>query len=78
MILVTFSGRRLRLNEWTINLTRQIMCDLAYVNLLRVKVREFEAEEKRTRDFGHSSSGRFVPWTFPAQSAQQTVSQPRA
>ncbi len=54
------------------------MCDLAYVNLLRVKVREFEAEEKRTRDFGHSSSGRFVPWTFPAQSAQQTVSQPRA
>ncbi len=53
------------------------MCDLAYVNLLRIKVREFEAEEKRIRDFGHSSIGRFVPWTFPAHSEQRAASEPR-
>jgi hypothetical protein len=45
------------------------MCDLAYVNLLREKVRLLKVEEKRLRDFGHRSSGRFVPWILPAQSA---------
>jgi hypothetical protein len=39
------------------------MCDLAYVNLLREKVRQQEAEEKRARNFSHTSSLRFVPWT---------------
>jgi hypothetical protein len=45
------------------------MCDLAYVNLLREKVRQLEAEEKRLQDFGRRSSPRFVPYILPAQSA---------
>jgi hypothetical protein len=52
------------------------MCDLAYVNLLREKVRQLDAEEKRLRDFGHSSSPRFVPWILPAQSATPVLSEP--
>jgi hypothetical protein len=51
------------------------MCDLAYVNLLREKVRQQEAEEKRPRDFSHTSSLRFVPWTFPAQSVMLACSE---
>jgi hypothetical protein len=52
------------------------MCDLAYVNLLREKVRQLKAEEMRLRDFGHrSSSGRFVPWILPVQSAMQAPSE---
>jgi hypothetical protein len=41
------------------------MCDLAYVNSLREKVRQLEAEEKRLRDFPHSSTPRFVPYLLP-------------
>lgn len=44
------------------------MCDLAYVNLLREKVRQLEAEQKRIATFGPTSSGRFVPWVTPSQS----------
>jgi hypothetical protein len=51
------------------------MCDLAYVNLLREKVRQQEAEEKRARDFSLTSSLRFVPWTFPAQSVMLACSE---
>jgi hypothetical protein len=43
------------------------MCDLAYVNLLREKVRALKAEEKRSEAFGKSPSERFVPWVMPAQ-----------
>jgi hypothetical protein len=51
------------------------MCDLAYVNLLREKVRQQEAEEKRARNFSHTSSLRFVPWIFPAQSVTLACSE---
>jgi hypothetical protein len=51
------------------------MCDLAYVNVSREKVRQLEFEEKRLRDFGPSSSPRFVPYIFPAQSAMPAASE---
>jgi len=38
------------------------LCDLAYVNLLREKVRQAEIEAQRTVNFRTSSSPRFVPW----------------
>jgi hypothetical protein len=50
--------------------------DLAYVNLLREKVRQQDAEEKRLRDFPQSSSPRFVPYILPAQSAMPAISEP--
>jgi hypothetical protein len=37
------------------------MCDLAYVNLLREKVRQLEAEQKRIATFGTTSIARLVP-----------------
>jgi hypothetical protein len=52
------------------------MCDLAYVNLLREKVRQLDAEEKRRRDFGNSSTPRFVPWILPAQSETTASTEP--
>jgi hypothetical protein len=42
------------------------MCDLAYVNLLREKARQLQAEERRAAAFGSSSPKRFVPWVMPA------------
>jgi hypothetical protein len=50
------------------------MCDQAYVNLLREKVRQQEAEEKRIATFGSTSRVRFVPWIMPAQPQSQDVS----
>jgi len=47
------------------------MCDQAYVNLLREKVRKKEAEERRIAAFGPAPSMRFVPWIMPAQSQPQ-------
>jgi len=44
------------------------MCDLAYVNLLREKVRQAEIEAQRIANFGTSSSPHFVPWIFPSAS----------
>jgi hypothetical protein len=44
------------------------MCDLAYINLLREKVRQLEAEQKRIATFGTTSSARFVPWVMPSRS----------
>jgi hypothetical protein len=41
-----------------------IMCDLAYVNLLREKVRQIEAEEKRMAAFGGTPSTPFVPFVL--------------
>ena len=49
------------------------MCDLAYVNLLREKVRWLDVEEKRRAAFDRSSSERFVPWVLPVQSPLQAV-----
>jgi hypothetical protein len=43
------------------------MCDLAYVNLLREKVRQSQAMERRTAASGTSSSKRFVAWVLPPQ-----------
>jgi hypothetical protein len=43
------------------------VCDFAYINFLREKVRQLEVEEKRLRAFGPTPSVRFVPWTMPAQ-----------
>jgi hypothetical protein len=44
------------------------MCDLAYVNLLREKVRQLEGEEKRAlRDV------RFKPYVTPVQSQSQNA-----
>ena len=50
------------------------MCDQAYVILLREKVRQLEAEEKRVAAFGTTHPARFVPWIMPAQSQSQDVS----
>lgn len=47
------------------------MCDQAYVNLLREKVRQKEAEERRIAAFGPAPSVRFVPWIMPAHSQPQ-------
>jgi hypothetical protein len=52
------------------------MCDLAYVNLLREKVRQLGFEEKRLRDFPQNSSPRFVPCNLPVQPAMPAVSEP--
>jgi hypothetical protein len=49
--------------------------DQAYVNLLREKVRQKEAEERRTAAFGPAPSTRFVPWTMPAQSQPQDAAE---
>jgi hypothetical protein len=51
------------------------MSDQAYVNLLREKVRQKEAEEKRIAAFGLAASIRFVPWIMPAQSQPQDASE---
>ncbi len=45
------------------------MCDLAFVNLLRERVRHQEAEDQRSIVFGKSSRQRFVPWTMPSQAS---------
>jgi hypothetical protein len=42
------------------------MSDLAYVNFLREKVRQLEAEEKRA-----SHDVRFIPYVTPVQSQSQ-------
>jgi hypothetical protein len=44
------------------------MCDLAFINLLREKVRQQDAEDKRAAAFGAALHPRFVPWSMPAQS----------
>jgi hypothetical protein len=49
------------------------MCDLAYVNLLREKVRQLQAEEKRIATFGAGSDVRFIPYVTPVQSQSQDV-----
>ena len=43
------------------------MGDLAFLNLLREKVRQMDAEQKRAVAFGPSRSATFVPWIMPAQ-----------
>jgi hypothetical protein len=43
------------------------VCDFAYVNLLREKVRQVEVEARRLQDFGPPPSARFVPWVMTDQ-----------
>jgi len=45
------------------------MCDLAFINFLREKVRQLEAEERRAATFGAVPPLHFVPWAMPAQIA---------
>jgi len=49
------------------------MCDLAFINLLREKVRQLEAEDKRIAAFGAVPHRRFVPWIMPAQSQPRSA-----
>ncbi len=51
------------------------MCDLAYVNLLREKVRQVEAEERRLQTFGLGPSDRFVPWVLPVPASELVPSE---
>ena len=50
------------------------MCDLAFINLLREKVRQLEADEKRTAALGPMPRQRFVPWIMPTQWQPQSAS----
>jgi hypothetical protein len=43
------------------------MCDFAFINLLREKVRQREEEERHLQAFGPGPSVRFVPWILTAQ-----------
>jgi len=54
------------------------MCDLAYVNLLREKVRHMEAEERRSATFRTTSSARFVPWVMPTRSPPTVQTEAKA
>src|ERR1700719_3333079 len=45
---------------------------VAYVNLLREKIRVLEAEEKRAEAFNKPHSKRFVPWAMPALPTSQS------
>jgi hypothetical protein len=47
------------------------MCDLAFINILREKVRQQEAQDKRAAAFGAVTHERFVAWTMPAQSQRR-------
>jgi hypothetical protein len=51
------------------------MCDLAFVNLLRERVRHQEAEDQRSVAFGKSPCQRFVPWIMPSQASLQPASE---
>jgi hypothetical protein len=48
------------------------MCDFAFINLLREKVRQREEEERRLQAFGPAPIVRFVPWVMTAQSPFKT------
>jgi hypothetical protein len=48
------------------------MCDFAFINLLREKVRQREEEERHLQAFGPAPSVRFVPWVIGAQSLLKT------
>jgi hypothetical protein len=50
------------------------MCDFAYINLLREKVRQREEEERHLQAFGPAPSVRFVPWIMPGQPLKADVS----
>jgi len=49
------------------------MCDLAFINLLREKVRQQETEDKRPAAFGAVPHQRFVPWSMPVQSQPRSA-----
>jgi hypothetical protein len=48
------------------------MCDFAFINLLREKVRQREEEERRLQAFGPAPSVRFVPWVMTGPSPFKT------
>ncbi len=48
------------------------MCDFAFINLLREKVRQREEEERRLQAFGPAPSVRFVPWVMTGQPPLRT------
>jgi hypothetical protein len=50
------------------------MGDLAFINLLREKVRQQQAEDRRTAALGAAPHQRFVAWIMPDQ--PQTRSAP--
>ncbi len=50
------------------------MCDLVFINLLREKVRQQEAEDRRTTAFGAVTRQHFVPGIMPAQSQPRSAS----
>jgi hypothetical protein len=48
------------------------MCDLAYINLLREKVRQLQSADRRAAIFGVAPRGRFVPISLaPAQQPEE-------
>ena len=49
------------------------MCDLAFINFLREKVRQQDAEDKRAAALGAVPHQRFVPWSMPAQSQPRSA-----
>jgi hypothetical protein len=56
---------RLHFYDITMKLRKaNAVCDFAYVNLLREKVRQIEVEARRLQDFGPPPSARFVPWVM--------------
>jgi hypothetical protein len=57
------------------SLEDMVMGDLTFINLLREKFRQLEAEDKRTAAFGTATipHRRFVRWIMPAQSRPQSA-----
>jgi hypothetical protein len=54
------------------------MYDLAYVNLLREKVRQLAVEQKRLETFGPTARVRFVPFVAaPSPSLGESADLPR-
>jgi len=49
-------------------LESKAMCDLVYLNLLREKVRQLQAQDQRAAALGTTPHERFVPWIMPTPS----------
>jgi hypothetical protein len=65
----TYVDPHLGLNDGIVKNAGVAVCDLAYVNYLREKVRQLEAEERRLQAFGPTPSTRFVPFVLAADSS---------
>jgi hypothetical protein len=76
---LTLAACRLRFNDGEESICGgNTMCDLAYVNMLREKVRQLEAEERRIATCGTPLHERFVPWIMPASQSRDESERPRA